>query len=381
MTSNSSGSCGNARNRSVTHISTASTLPLEMPDIAPIRVPAMMATAIAAKPTASEIRPPYSMRASRSWPRSSVPNGCCHDGEVSRAVKSISLIGTRQISGPSTTADVSTVKITTLATAMRWRRNFRHASKPREVRRGRPSNGTVTSTVGDAWVKPAIDDISQEVEDDNETGEHERHRHDDRRVIGENRRDQQRADAGDAEDLFGDDGTAEHGRHLQRDQRHHGYQCIANHVLDDDLAFVEALRARGRDIVQADDIKHRGAHVPSIGCRLKQAEDRDQHDGLLEVFPIPVPPGGGDIGAIDEGQPAEIDAEDQDQQQPREESRQRKTDKGERVGDLVEDRIRPHRGKYADGERGRQGQNLRRADDIQGGRDALQDQLVDVDAA
>src|ERR1700681_351323 len=171
-----------------------------MPDTAPMRVPATMATDIAAKPTASEIRPPYSMRASRSWPRSSVPNGCCHVGTLSRAVKSISLTGTRQINGPSTTADVSAVKITTLATAMRWRRNFRHASKPGETWRGRPSSGTATSTVGDAWVKPAIDDISQQVEDDDETGEHERHRHDHRGIIGEDRSDQQRADARDAED-------------------------------------------------------------------------------------------------------------------------------------------------------------------------------------
>ena len=169
------------------HISTASTLPREMPEIAPIRMPTTMATAIAAKPTASEMRPPYSMRASRSWPRSSVPNGCCHDGVASRAVKSISLIGTRQINGPNRTADVSTVRIATLATAMRWRRNFRHASKPGEMRRRRPSSGTTTSAVGDAWVKPAIDDIGQEVEDDDETGEHERHRHDDRRVVGEDR--------------------------------------------------------------------------------------------------------------------------------------------------------------------------------------------------
>src|SRR3979490_2179420 len=168
-----------------------------MPDIAPIRVPAMMATSIAAKPTASEMRPPYSMRASRSWPRSSVPNGCSQDGELSRAVKSISLIGRRQSSGPNKTADVSSARITTLATAMRWRRNFRHASAPGETRRERHSSGIAISAVGDAWVNPAIDNISQEVEDDDETGEHECYRHDDRRIVGEDRRNQQRADARD----------------------------------------------------------------------------------------------------------------------------------------------------------------------------------------
>src|SRR5882757_1185937 len=172
-----------------------------MPDIAPIRVPAMMATAIAAKPTASEIRPPYSMRAKRSWPRSSVPNGCTQEGVARRAVKSISLIGMRQASGPSRTAAVSSARIATLTTAMRWRRNFRHASKPGEMWRGRPSSGTMASTVGDAGIEPAIDDIGQEVEDDDETGEYERHRHDDGGVVGEDGGDQQRADTRDAEDL------------------------------------------------------------------------------------------------------------------------------------------------------------------------------------
>src|ERR1700724_2209098 len=130
------------------------------------------------------------MRASRSWPRSSVPNGCCHEGAPSRTVKSISLIGTRQTNGPRTTADVSAARITTLTTAMRWRRIFRQASKPGETRRRRPSSETAASTVGDAWVKPAIDDIGHEVEDNDETGEHERHRHDHGRVVGEDGRDQ-----------------------------------------------------------------------------------------------------------------------------------------------------------------------------------------------
>src|SRR5882757_446681 len=184
-----------------------------MPEIAPISVPTMMATAIAAKPTASEMRPPYSMRASRSWPRSSVPNGCTQEGVASRAVKSISLIGMRQTSGPNRTADVSSVRTTTLTTAIRWRRNFRHTSTPGETRRLRPSSGITISAVGDAGIEPAIDDIGQEVEDDDETGEHKRHRHDHGGVVGEDGGDQQRADAGDAENLLGDDGAAEHRRH------------------------------------------------------------------------------------------------------------------------------------------------------------------------
>ena len=55
--------------------------------------------------------------------------------------------------------------------------------------------------------------------------------------------------------------------------------------------------------------------------------------------------------------------------------------KAKRVGDLVEDRIGPHRGIDADRQRHRQRQDLRRADHEQRGRHPLQDQFVDVDAA
>ncbi len=58
MTSSSSGSCGSDRKRSVTHIRAASTLPREIPAIAPITMPTTIAISIAATPTASEMRPP-----------------------------------------------------------------------------------------------------------------------------------------------------------------------------------------------------------------------------------------------------------------------------------------------------------------------------------
>ena len=76
ISSSSSGSCGRLRNRSVTHINAASTHPRAMPATAPMTTPTVMAISIAASPTARLMRPPYSMRASRSRPRSSVPNGC-----------------------------------------------------------------------------------------------------------------------------------------------------------------------------------------------------------------------------------------------------------------------------------------------------------------
>ena len=64
-----------------------------------------------------------------------------------------------------------------------------------------------------------------------------------------------------------------------------------------------------------------------------------------------------------------------------EERRQREADQGERAGDLVEDRIGPGRRIDADRQRDQQRQHLRCADHAERGRQALQDQRIDVHAA
>jgi len=59
-----------------------------IPATEPTSVPRPTAINIAANPTESEIRPPYIERASRSRPRSSVPNGWAADGGDNSALKS-----------------------------------------------------------------------------------------------------------------------------------------------------------------------------------------------------------------------------------------------------------------------------------------------------
>src|SRR5688572_11732627 len=98
----------------------------------------------------------------------------------------MSLIATGQMNGPSTTVAISSSRTTPLATASRCRRKRRHASCHGDV--GRFLRGWATADAGasavrDAGVEPAIDDISQEVEEDDETGDHEGHGHHDRRVV------------------------------------------------------------------------------------------------------------------------------------------------------------------------------------------------------
>src|SRR5262245_10820811 len=148
------------------------------------------------------------MRANRSWPRSSVPNGCCHEGPARRAVKSMSLMGTCHHSGPNTTVRMINAKMAALATAKRWRRKRRHDSRLGGTRLRAASARSATSAVGNARVEPAIDEVCEQIEQNDQAGEDECHRHDGRRVVGENRADEQRSDAGDAEDLLGDDGAA-----------------------------------------------------------------------------------------------------------------------------------------------------------------------------
>src|SRR5262249_30610887 len=151
------------------------------------------------------------MRASRSWPRSSVPKGCCHDGCARRAVKSISLMGTGQSVVPSRMASTMAMRMTPPATARRCRLNRRQASSPGEKRRPLVRAPAPTSVEGNARIEPAIEDVGDEVEEHDETREHEGNGHDHRCIVGEDRADEERADAGDTKDLFGDDGASGDG--------------------------------------------------------------------------------------------------------------------------------------------------------------------------
>src|ERR1700741_4468445 len=121
------------------------------------------------------------MRASRSCPRSSVPNGCAHDGGCIRAAKSMSLIATRHTNGPSAIARIIASRMMALAKASRWRRKGSQASSHGE--NGRTLRGAAAiSAEGDARVEPSIEDVRNEVEQDHEAGEHEGDCHDHRCV-------------------------------------------------------------------------------------------------------------------------------------------------------------------------------------------------------
>src|SRR5512133_73628 len=121
------------------------------------------------------------MRAKMSCPRSSVPNGWCQVGGFSRAEKSISLTATFQTSGPNTTSATITASTNMLTSASLWRRKRRHASRMSETLRGLP--GFTGLAITDAGVEPAIKQVGNQVEDDDQAREHEGDPHDHRRVV------------------------------------------------------------------------------------------------------------------------------------------------------------------------------------------------------
>ena len=152
-------------------------------------------------------------------------------------------------------------------------------------------------------------------------------------------------------------------------------------MLGDHRALGQSLAARGGHVVESDHIEHRRPHIAHHAGRLEQAQHRDRHDRLPELLPPPVQPGGRQVTAVDERKPAQVDAEEQDEDHASEEGRQRKTDEGQGAGNAVEPRIGLGSGQDAHRQGHQHGQQLRQPDHHQGHRHALQDQLIDIDAA
>src|SRR5262249_25821873 len=266
--------------------------PPRCPAAAPITTPTVRAMSIAVTPTASEIRPPSSMRAKRSWPRSSVPSGCAHEGPRSFALKSMSLMGTRYIAGPTTTATTMAKSTTAPRAASRWRRKRRNASSHSESAfvAGAAAGEEATCSVGlrvltglsvrNPRIEPAVQQIGDQVEQHDQARENERDCHDDGRVVGEDGADQQGPDARHPEDLLGDDRAREDGRDLQRHQGQDGNEGIAHRVLHDGRLLGESLGPGGVDVVELNYFEHGRAHEARQRGALEEAEDRHRHDGL-----------------------------------------------------------------------------------------------------
>src|SRR5574342_38259 len=270
-----------ARKSSVMRMRMLSTDPPAWPDTAPTAVPTVIAMSIATTPTAREMRPPASMAAP--------------------------------------------------TIASRWRRNLRHTSAVSDSA-GRfaaaaPASNTSAVVplaieplpVRDPRIEPGVGQVRDQGEENHGDGEDEDDRHDHRRVVGQDGADQERPDARHAEDLLGDDRPGENGWNLQRQERHHRNERVPDHVLDDRHALGQPLGAGGVHEIELDDIEHGRTGEARQGGALEEPEHRDRHDGLPRHFPYPAPARRPDIGAVDERQPVEVDAEEEYEEEPGEE--------------------------------------------------------------
>src|SRR5947209_10839024 len=115
----------------------------------------------------------------------------------------MSLIATFQSIGPNATINTITERTIRPSTARRWRRKRRHASAAGETLRSRGAAEAATgesatstpmpagsaaaafSAIADAGVEPAIEQVRDQVEEDDQAREHEGHGHDHRRVVAQ----------------------------------------------------------------------------------------------------------------------------------------------------------------------------------------------------
>jgi hypothetical protein len=152
-------------------------------------------------------------------------------------------------------------------------------------------------------------------------------------------------------------------------------------VLENRDLLGQSLRPGGVDVVEADDLEHGRSHEASHGRALEEPEYSDGHDSLPRHFPRPAPARGADVRAVDEGQPVEVDAEEEDEEETGEEGGQREADEGKGGGELIEEGVRAYGRVDADGKSDEEPQELGRAEHEEGGGEALHDEGGDIDAA
>ena len=135
--------------------------------------------------------------------------------------------------------------------------------------------------------------------------------------------DREAADAGPGEDGFGDDCAGEQRAELQAQHGDDGDHGVAQGVAVDDGALGQAFGAGGADVVLAELFEHRGAHHAG-----EDGGERSAHGegGENEV---------GERAGAGDGEPSELDGEEQDQDRAEREVGERQAeeaDDGEQRG-------------------------------------------------
>src|SRR5512138_2323318 len=196
------------------------------------------------------MRAPQTTRAKVSRPRSSVSNGCASVGALRTSFQSVCNGSTRAIHGaPSAMATKSTTTTAPMADAGR-RRATRHARRRRgtgsTVRVGSSAPAVavvlgITRAPADAnpRIEKRVGDVYQQVDQHVRAGREEYDPLDERIVAREHRLDDEPAEAGHDEDLFGDNRAAHERAHLQPEDRDDRDEAVADGVAEHDDAAGE----------------------------------------------------------------------------------------------------------------------------------------------
>src|SRR5262245_34201425 len=179
-----------------------------------------MASRIEKTPACIEMRAPQTTREKLSRPRSSVPNGCAHVGALRICFQSPWIGSTVAIHGASTaiTTNSSTVTAPAADTGrLRVRRQARRNGPAGRSADTLAGAAAVTGELGvtdrapdaDARVEQRVRYVHQQVDQHVGAGGDEHHALDQRVVAREDRLDDEPTEAGNDEDLLGDDGAAD----------------------------------------------------------------------------------------------------------------------------------------------------------------------------
>src|SRR5262245_36521246 len=213
------------------------------PARSPHTEPATAASAVAARPTTSEMRAPKRSRLRRSRPNSSVPSGCpaVKMGASRRAVSMA--FGSRGASqGASRASTAIAATRTRPNSAALLRRNMR-----------------MTSVIADARVEDRVEEIHHEV-DDHEGGGDEEHAALHQRVVARlDGAHHHGAEPRPREDGLREDRATQQKADLDAQHGDDRVDRILEHVTGYHRALGQALGACGADIVLSDDLEHAGA--------------------------------------------------------------------------------------------------------------------------
>src|SRR5437588_12876935 len=221
---------------------------------------------------------------------------------------------------------------------------------PRGVSAGSPSSQDVcerSSSVGTcgvlsslmasvpyARVNESVANVNRQVEYEHRDGDEGDDADNQRLVAVQVRVDEIVAESRHGEDALDDDGAGDEYGERGAGERDDRQESAAQRVVDNHLALAEALRARRADIVRAQHFEHPGARqARDVG----HVDGRERQDGQNQIPTWETAPARG-------RQPVDSEREDEDEEGPEHEVRQRDAERSEerRVGKECRSRWSPY---------------------------------------